>query len=54
MNASLSTSEMKHVVLSDNSSVNKALNKEKDKISSRKLITDNYSSVRNLMNKYNI
>lgn len=54
MNASLSTSEMKHVVLSDNSSVNKALNKEKDKISSRKLITDNYSSVRNLMNKYNV
>lgn len=54
MNASLSTSEMKNVVLSDNKTVNRTLEREKDKISSRKLITDDYRSVRNLMNKYHI
>ena len=54
MNASISTNEMKNVVLSDTNSVNQKIDKEIDKIECTKIINDNYSSVKNLMKKYGI
>lgn len=54
MNACLSTSEMKNVTLKDNKTVNKTLDREKDKFEANRMINDDYRSVRNLMKKYNI
>jgi hypothetical protein len=54
MNASLSTKELKNVSLKDNKSVNKAIDRERDKISAFHNINDSLGDVDDIMKKYKI
>lgn len=54
MNTSMSSTEMKNVVLKDSKTVHKILDLETDKFESHRIISDNYRSVRKLMKKYNV